>query len=113
MPEYTDQVQTEFQVNIDYVWLCENYEHIFPSTFEYDRDIARIEKTGSVVSEEGRITQTFTITFQNFQTFPEERYKNMAIHIPSMVCTNALALPTARWCSTRPSTASRRCPSST
>ena len=93
VPEYTDQVQTEFQVNIDYVWLCENYEHIFPSTFEYDRDIARIEKTGSVVSEEGRITQTFTITFQNFQTFPEERYKNMAIHIPSMVCTNALALP--------------------
>ena len=45
------------------------------------------------MSEEGRITQTFTITFQNFQTFPEERYKNMAIHIPSMVCTNALALP--------------------
>ena len=93
MPEYTDKEQTEFQVNIDYVWLCNNYEHIFPWTFQYDRDIARIEKTGSVVSEEGRITQTFTITFQNFKTYPEERYKNIPIFIPSMVCTNSLSLP--------------------
>ena len=42
-PEYTSDVQTEFQVTIGYTWLCTNYEHIFPSTFEYDRDVARIE----------------------------------------------------------------------
>lgn len=91
-PEYTSDVQTEFQVTIGYTWLCTNYEHIFPSTFEYDRDVARIEKTGSVVDEEGVITQTFVITFFNFEVFPEERYKAMPIHIPSMVCSNPLGI---------------------
>lgn len=91
-PEYTSMVQTEFTVSIAYTWLCPNYEQIFPSTFEYDRDIARIEKTGDSVIVNGVINQSFTITFFNFETFPEDRYKNMPIYIPAMVCTTEKGL---------------------
>ena len=91
-PLYTSQVQTMFTVSIDYVWLCPNYEYIFPSTFEYDRDVARIEKLSDSVDENGTILETFMITFFNFETFPEDRYKNMIIYIPSMVCSHELGL---------------------
>ena len=56
---------SNFEKNIVYTWLCPNYEQIFPSTFEYDRDIARIEKTGESVIVDGVINQSFTITFFN------------------------------------------------
>ena len=91
-PTYTNHIQTEFTIAIGYTWLCPNYEQIFPSTFEYDRDIARIEKTGESVIVDGVINQSFTITFLNFETYPEDRYKQIPIYIPSMVCTNSYGL---------------------
>ena len=91
-PEYTNTVQTEFSLAIEYSWLCPNYDLIFPSTFEYDRNIARIEKVGESVIVDGVVTQTFTITFFNFETYPEDRYKNMPIYIPSKVCSTSYGL---------------------
>ena len=91
-PRYTSQVQNTFTLSIDYVWLCPSYEYVFPSVFEYDRDVARIEKISDSVDENGTILETFTITFFNFETYPEDRYKNMTIYIPAMACINSVGL---------------------
>ena len=91
-PLYTSLVQNTFTLSIDYVWLCPNYEYVFPSVFEYDREVARIEKISDSVDEKGTILETFSITFFNFETYPEDRYKNMTIYIPAMVCMNSAGL---------------------
>ena len=91
-PRYTSQVQNTFTLSIDYVWLCPSYEYVFPSVFEYDRDVARIEKISDSVDEKGTILETFTITFFNFETYPEDRYKNMTVYIPAMACINSVGL---------------------
>ena len=91
-PRFTSQVQNTFTLSIDYVWLCPSYEYVFPSIFEYDHDVARIEKISDSVDEKGTILETFTITFFNFETYPEDRYKNMTIHIPAMACINSAGL---------------------
>ena len=91
-PQYTDKIQTEFTLSINYTWLCPNYEYLFPSTFEYDRNIARIEKNGESRVVDGTVIQTFSITFLNFDSYPEDRYKNVPIYIPSRVCVHPMGI---------------------
>ena len=91
-PEFTNQIQTSFTVLINYTWLCPNYEYVFPSTFEYDREIARIEKQGDSVIMDNTIVQTFTITFFNFEAGRNDRHKNIPIFIPAGVCIHPLGL---------------------
>lgn len=91
-PEFTNQIQTTFTVLINYTWLCPNYEYVFPSTFEYDREIARIEKQGDSVIMDNTIVQTFTITFFNFEAGRNDRHKSIPIFIPAGVCIHPMGL---------------------
>ena len=111
-PEFTNQIQTTFTVLINYTWLCPNYEYVFPSTFEYDREIARIEKQGDSVIMDNTIVQTFTITSSTL--------RRVAMIVTRASPSSFLpACASTPWdCATRPSpspcrsTTSRRCPPS-
>ena len=91
-PTFTNMVKTEFTLSLNYTWLCPNYEYLFPSTFQYDRSLARIEKNDEGQVVEGTFIQTFSITFMNFDASHKDRHRNIPIYIPSRVCINSLGL---------------------
>ena len=91
-PTFTNMMKTEFTLSLNYTWLCPNYEHLFPSTFQYDRTLAHIEKNDEGQVVDGTFIQTFSITFLNFDATHKDRHRNIPIYIPSRVCINPLGL---------------------
>lgn len=91
---YTYEVKTEFTLTVTDRYLCPNYKDAFTSTFEFDREIARIDREGEPVElDNGVIQMTYSITFFNMDVYTNSaRFKNMAVHIPAMVCSHPLGL---------------------